>query len=109
MVHSLDFNTLKKQYMTVKLADEKKTVLLLTPPTKGIFDEFIALKNIMESDENDQSLDEMYSVCAKILSQNKGGIKVTKDKIAKLLDFEDILVFIQAYTEYIESVTNSKN
>lgn len=109
MSKTLDFNTLKKRFLTVKLADENKTTLLITMPTKAIFDEFIGLKNMTDENINDEILDEIYGVCAKILSCNKNGIKISKDKVIETFDFEDAITFIEVYTEFISEVTNQKN
>ncbi len=110
MAKALNFNKLKKQYMTVTLPDEKETVLMIGTPTKRILDEFIDLQTMVEDNtvENDV-LDRMFDLCAKIMSFNKGGVKITKEFLADIFDFEDIMIFIHAYTEFISEVTNSKN
>lgn len=111
MSNVLDFTTRQKQYLTVKLADEKKTVLMIGTPTKGILDEFIEInKQIEENDGADaEALNDLYRICAKIMSFNKGGIKITPDYLATFFDVEDITYFIQGYSSFISSVTNSKN
>lgn len=110
MAKTLDFNTLKKQFLTVKLPDEKKTVLMIYTPTKAILDSFLNMKDNLSDDSiGDEAIEELYEIVAKIMSCNKGGVKVTKETIEELFDFEDIIVFIKAYTEFISEVTNSKN
>ena len=54
-------------------------------------------------------IDELYEIVARILSHNKTGVKITKEKVEELLDFEDVIVFIQAYSDFIAEVTGSKN
>lgn len=110
MAKVLDFNEIKKQYFTVKLADDKGTTLLICTPTKGILDEFLTMKDSLSADAmEDEALTELYSIVAKIMSRNKAGIKITKEKVSALFDFEDVLIFIRAYAEFIGEIANSKN
>lgn len=110
MAKALNFNNIKKRFFTVTLPDEKNTTLLISTPTKEIMDEFISLKDSLTAESmGDDAIDELYDLCRKIMSRNKAGIKVTKDEIISLLDFEDIIIFIQGYTEFISEISNSKN
>ena len=110
MAKSLDFNALKKQYFPVTLNDENKTKLLITTPTKKVLDDFIAMKDYLDGENvGDEAINELYEIVARIMSHNKGGVKVSKEKVEELLDFEDVIVFIRAYTDFIAEVTNSKN
>lgn len=110
MAKSLNFNKIKKQYMTVTLPDEGETVLMIGTPTKRILDEFVVLQTSVNNGvSNDDALDRMFGLCAEIMSFNKGGIKITKEHLENIFDLEDITVFIQAYTEFITEVTNQKN
>lgn len=110
MSKPLNFNNLKKKFLTVTLADEENTTLMLTTPTKAVLDSFIALKDTITGDElEDETLDELYSICAKILSRNKAGKVITKEKVEEMFDFEDVLTLIRSYTEFISEVTSGKN
>lgn len=107
----LDFTTRKKEYLTVKLNDEKKTVLMIGTPTKGILDEFISInENLTENDGADsEALNELYRICAKVMSFNKAGIEITPDYLATFFDVEDITYFIEGYADFISSITSAKN
>lgn len=110
MGKTLDFNKLKKQYMTVTLADENNTVLMIGTPTKAILDNFLGLKDSLTAENmGDDAIDELYDICAQIMNRNKTGVKVSKTQIQELFDFEDIIYFIRAYSEFISEVSNSKN
>lgn len=106
MAYVLDFNARKKEYLTVKLHDEKKTVLMIGTPTKAILEEFKSL-NVDSSDETD--LTDIYNVCAKVMSFNKGGIKITAKYLEDLFDLDDITAFFNAYSAFINGVTKAKN
>lgn len=110
MSKALDFNALKKQYLPVTLNDENKTKLLICTPTKKVLDDFINMKDAL-TDENlgDEAIEELYEIVARVMSHNKTGVKIAKEMVEELLDFEDIIVFIRAYTDFIAEVTGSKN
>ena len=109
MAKPLDFNKIKKRYFTVTLADENNTTLMISTPTKEVMDEFISMKDYLEGNTGEDVIDALYELCAKIMSRNKGGIKVTKEALESMLDFDDIVIFIKAYTDFISELTNSKN
>ena len=114
MAKPLNFNNVKKSYLNVTLADEKNTVLLIGTPTKAIMDDLVALQDsidaVSEEDEaNIETTDELYGACAKLMSRNKGGIKITKEYLGEIFDFEDIVIFFNAYMDFVDEVVNSKN
>lgn len=110
MAKSLNFNKVKKNYFTVTLADEKETTLMICTPTKAIMDEFISMKDSLNAEDmGEDAIDALYELCTKIMNRNKGGIKITKAYLEEMFDFMDIIIFIQAYTEFINELTNSKN
>lgn len=109
MSNVLDFTKQKKEYLTVKLNDEKKTVLMIGTPTKKILDEFIGINESISEGADSGAIDDLYRVCAKVMSFNKGGIKITSDYLEDFFDLTDIMVFFNAYTSFITNITNAKN
>ena len=109
MANVLNFNTTKKQYMTVILPDEKNTTLMVCMPTKALFEELTSIKDTLNATDNDQIISDLYDLVARLASRNKGGIQVTKEYLESCLDFEDIITFIRSYTVFIKSVKSSKN
>lgn len=112
MAKPLDFNTIKKQYLTLTLADENKTTLMIGTPNKKIMEEVILLQDSLESMEEEADVEKMdclYNLCARLMSRNKGGIEITKEKLENLFDFEDIIIFFHAYMSFISEVMKEKN
>lgn len=109
MAKSLDFTKLKKQYFTVTLPNEERTVLMIGIPTKKTLEEFITVKETLTSSEDENALETVYGVVAKLMNHNKGGVKVTREMLEETLDFEDLIIFINAYTEFIKNITSAKN
>ena len=110
---ALNFNTVTKHYWNITLSDEKKTTLLIGMPTKAIIDDLSALQDSIEEYDNNktntQSGDDMYEACARMMSRNKAGIKITKEFLAEIFDFEDIVLFANGYTAFVDEIVNSKN
>ena len=113
MAKPLNFNNIKKQYLTVTLADEKHTTLLIGTPTKAIMDELILLQSsldtLVENETDTDAIATLYSACAKVMSRNKGGVKITEEYLANIFDFEDIIIFFNAYMDFISELSNEKN
>ena len=109
----LDFHKVTKQFLTVTLPDEKNTILFIGTPTKAIMDDLTLLQNTTNSEGDDKSnieaTDDLYNACARVMSRNKAGIKITKEYLADIFDFEDIKIFFNAYMEFIDEVIGSKN
>ncbi len=107
MAKALNFKTLKKTYMTVTL--ENGTTIMVGMPTKKILDEFLSIKDYLESDDvTGDAIGEVYQIVAKVMSNNKGGVEIPVSDVEGM-DFEDVILFIRAYTEFINEVINSKN
>ena len=106
---TFDFNALKKKHMRVILPDAKKTTLLVTTPNKSTFDSFVNIKNTLDADMGDEAINELYDILTKILNQNINKLEFSIHDVAEMFDFEDIIAFIKAYTQFISEVTGSKN
>ena len=113
MSKPLNFNNVKKKYLTVTLADEKKTTLMIGTPTKAVMDDLLLLQDSLDTlSDEDTSIDvtnDLYQACARIMNRNKGGIEITKEYLENLFDFEDIIIFFNAYMDFISEVTGEKN
>ncbi|MBR3690849.1 MAG: hypothetical protein IKL97_07120 [Eggerthellaceae bacterium] len=108
---SLDFRKTKKNYLKVTLNDDAETNLSIMQPTKELFERMVAMSeevaNISGSDL--EALDEVYGVCAELMSRNKEGLIVSKSNLEATLDFEDIVMFLQAYSAFVAGIVHGKN
>lgn len=105
---ALDFRKQKKACLKIILNDEVGTKLSLLQPTKSLFQKMTSMSEEVGSiDYADlDALDEVYGVCAELMSRNKEDIKVTAEMLAGILDFEDIVLFLQSYGEFVASVVH---
>ena len=111
MVNVINFNNVTKRYLTVTFADANNTVITVCTPTKALFQELVELaKNISSNTEtNLDAIDDLYIVCAKIMSRNKEGVEITKDSLEENMDFEDIITFFKAYMTFVKEISKLKN
>lgn len=111
MARSFDFNKIKPKTMSVTLSDEKKTTLLVMTPDKRLKDELSSTyENIADTDDEDDISEALYELTAKVMSRNKQGVEITPEKLREMYPNEDhIIAFLNAYTEFIDEVINSKN
>lgn len=112
MAKTLNFNTVRKQYLTLTFNDENKTTVMVGTPTKAIMTELLAVSKSLESDGDEISqdtLDELFYISARVISRNKGGVNITKEFLEELFDIEDLLLFFNTYMSFITELANTKN
>lgn len=107
MAKTLNFKTLKKSYLTVTLIDG--TVLMIGTPTKKVYDDLRTMDDLINNSDDVEAMDELYKVTAAVMSRNKTGKEITNEYIAELMDFEDIIIFYNAYLEFVGELSNQKN
>lgn len=111
---SLNFNSIKKRYLTVTLADKDQTTVMISTPTKRVLGAISNLQSVMTKAENgnslsEEALDDIYDICAEIMSHNKSGVKIEKELLEDIFDFEDITIFFNAYMDFINEGIEGKN
>lgn len=113
MAKPLNFNKVKKSYLPVTFADDKETTILVGTPTKGVMDDLTVLQanfeEIGEDGANENATGEIFEACAKIMSRNKAGVKITREYLESVFDFEDVVIFFRAYMDFISEVVHEKN
>jgi len=107
----LDFSKVKKTYLSIKLLDG--TEIKLTTPKKALFDELSTFYSTFEKLEENLSdmkvIDELYEISAKVMSCNKEGIEISTAQLENELDLEDIILFFNAYYDFVQALNNAKN
>lgn len=108
---TLNFNDIKKQYLKVILRDESETTIMVCTPSKKLLTEITSVDALVRSVSNDSNgedeIDALYEVCAKVMSRNKGNIKIKKDLLEEVFDIEDVMIFLKAYMEFVSSQTKN--
>lgn len=109
MSNVLDFNKVKKNYLKIILPDDDQTTLRVLTPTKRLLTELTTILPEGGDMPTDEDVSALYDFCARLMSRNKDGQTVTGEQLADCLDFEDLMTFLEKYTEFVSGLTDSKN
>lgn len=110
---ALDFNSLKKSNLEIILNDKRNTKLNIYTPSKKLLTEIInvskSLTDIGDNEADIEDIDKLYEICAKAMSRNKQNIHINGEKLESIFDMEDLIIFLQAYIEFVSEIQDSKN
>lgn len=115
MTHEINFTNAKKSFLTLTMPDDSK--ILVRTPNKKIMDsltdlgeDFKALDAEGENADNREAVNRIYQACAEIMSNNIQRKSITVEYLEDLLDIEDLILFFQSYTDFIQALElNVKN
>lgn len=111
---ALDLNKAKRQSFPVTMMDEKQTVFNLVMPNaeaiKKLQTIYRELPSVMNGDDP-EALDACYEVAAELFSCNRMQSEVTAEELKSIyaMEIEDLILFFNAYMEFIRELTKSKN
>ncbi len=106
----LDFTKSVKQHFPVNMIDHQ--MIRVRMPTKRAFTALIELQRKLDqlitmNTSIAAQLDEVYDLCATVLSNNLDQKEIGSEYLSDLLDLEDLKIFAKAYTGFVNSVLNS--
>lgn len=67
------------------------------------------LSTITDDTIDIEDIDQLYAICAKVMSRNRENITISSDKLESIFDMEDLIIFLEAYIEFTTEVQSSKN
>ena len=109
MAKSLDFNKVKKKYFTITLNDDDQTKLQVMTPLKKQVAALTELLPDNVADPSEEDLATLYELAAGLMSRNKQGYKIEASLLEEILDYEDLCIFFDAFTDFIVEVSSAKN
>ena len=113
-MNTLQFNRYRPPILPVELMDEQRTVLHITPPTVDLQEELrakISGLNALLTGTDDEKRQGLYDLAARLMSCNRNMRQITPEqlRIAYGLDEEDLVVFFEAYADFLKGIENAKN
>lgn len=114
MPKTLDFNTLTRPTLQLIMQDEEHTKISVITPTEGLMEELGAalpeLEKVLQNGDM-TTVQACYDLAARLMSCNRSGIKVTTEDLRGKyqINLEALIIFYNAYIDFIEEVTNQKN
>ena len=108
---TFDCNKINRSLFNLKLKDDK--VIIVKMPTKGTFDKMTMIQDMITNSENETnfstSVEALAEALAEGLSNNMNKEKITKKYILENYDYEEQVLLINEYFEFVGSVAESKN
>ena len=114
MSNVLNFNKYRPPILPIELLDKQQTVLHVTPPTVVLQEELRARMselNALLNGGDEEKRDGLWSLAARLMSCNRNMLTFTPESLrtAYGLDEEDLVVFYEAYAEFLSNLENAKN
>ncbi len=104
-MQTLDFNKRKKIYMKIVLSDAEQTTVNVATPTKGLLTELALIFPTKDNVQDKDAIEDLYDFCARLMSRNKENKPISKALLESCLDFDDLIYFMDAYTDFVNEVT----
>lgn len=107
----LDLNTAQRPTLELTLCDKERTLLHIGMPTEADIQELQGMDfSALESGEQADAAT-VYEMAARLINCNRDGIKVTGKELREKygMDLELVVVFFEAYTDFINTIANEKN
>ena len=107
----LDLNTVQRPTLELTLCDEARTVLHIGLPKEADINELQSMDfSALDSSEQADAAD-VYDMAARLINCNRDGIKITGEELRGKygMDEELLILFFEAYTDFINEITSLKN
>lgn len=114
MAKTLDFNLVAPPTLPLVMRDDNHTQITITYPNEGMIEELMAvaprMQEMLQEDE-DLATPVVYDLAARLMKHNKEGLQVTVDDLRGKyrMNLELLLVFFNAYLDFLGELNNAKN
>lgn len=114
MSKGIDFTSINRPTMPLTLRGKPPVSLRIKFPTEGqmkSLEQAAVALNELPKGENMELVDALYTFVAALISNNRECMAVTSDDLKGKYDvaIEDLILFLNAYAEFIREESNAKN
>lgn len=114
MDNVINFDRYRPPVLRVVLQDEQRTALQVTPPTVALQEELrarISDLNALLSGTDDEKREGLFDLAARLMSCNRNMRKITPGQLHTEYGIveEDLVVFFEAYADFLKGLENAKN
>lgn len=103
-----DMTKFKTRYFNMKLKNGK--VIDIEPPKMKILKKITSLSEIKDSEElSEKDIANLTEAVTLALNKNRQNYKITIEKVDEDYDILEIVDFLNAYFDWVNSIQNSKN
>lgn len=113
-MNTLNFNRYRPPILPVEMLDDERTVINVVPPTVDLQEELRAstadLYALLNGDDESKRIG-LWDLAARLMSCNRNMRKVTPEQLRNTfrLDEEDLVVFYEAYADFLKGIEKAKN
>lgn len=114
MSKTLDFNSINRPTLELTMSDDARTRIAVSTPNEGLIEELNAtlpeMENALKSGNAD-TIRIIYDLAARLMNCNRNFVKVTAEELRDKyrMDLDSLIIFYQAYIEFVEDIINLKN
>lgn len=114
MAQTLDFNIITPHTLPLVMRDERRTEIIVTTPSEKLVEELQTLAPELQeilAEQTPESTKAVYELAAKLISCNRSGLQVTADDLRDKfkMNLELLIIFYNAYLDFLNEITNAKN
>jgi hypothetical protein len=114
MANLLSFNRHRPPILPVELLDDEHTVINILPPTVDLQEELRAklpdLNALLVGNDEEKRV-ALFDLAARLMSCNRNMRKISPEELRKVyrIDEEDLVVFFNAYADFLTNLEHTKN
>lgn len=107
----LDLNTAQRPTLELTLCDEERTTIHVGMPKEADIQELTAFDFTGLENGEKADIAAVYEMAARLINCNRDGIKITGEELRDKygMDLELVVLFFEAYTDFINEITSEKN
>jgi hypothetical protein len=110
---TLDFNSAQRPTLELTMMDDARTVLRVKTPPERMVQELQAMQTELQklTTGDLDAVAMIYDLAARLMSENRDFIKVTAEDLRGKykMALEDLILFYNAYLDFINALANEKN
>ena len=113
-MNTLQFDRYRPPIFPVEMLDKQRTIIHITPPTVDLQEELRArigdLRELLDGADDDVGRG-LFDLAARLMSCNRNMRQITPEQLrtAYGLDEEDLVVFFEAYADFLKGIEHAKN
>ena len=114
MAKTLDFNKINRPVLQLIMPNKDKTEIKVSTPSEALVEELQAtlpeLQKVLGGGDR-ESVELCYDLAARLINCNRSFIIVTAEELRTKygLDLEGLIVFYNAYADFIQEINSAKN
>ncbi len=110
----LHFNQYRPPILPIEMLDDARTVIQVVPPTVDLQEELRARSadfNALLTGGDDEKRAALFDLAARLMSCNRNMRTITAEQLQTTYGLveEDMVVFFEAYTNFVRGIENAKN